>query len=114
MPLSALLLVLLAAVLHASWNIVAKRAGGDQRFTLLTSLMTSVIWLPAGLWFGWDEVPRWGLLEWGVMATSAVVAPAVLQRAAHRLPRRRPHGGLPAGAWQRAADHRCGGGAAAG
>ena len=73
MPLSALLLVLLAAVLHASWNIVAKRAGGDQRFTLLTSLMTCVIWLPAGLWFGWDEVPRWGLLEWGVIATSAVV-----------------------------------------
>jgi drug/metabolite transporter (DMT)-like permease len=73
MPLSALLLVLLAAVLHASWNIVAKQAGGDQRFTLLTSLMTSVIWLPAGLWFGWDEVPRWGLVEWGVIAASAVV-----------------------------------------
>ena len=73
MPLTALGLVLLAAVLHASWNIVAKRAGGDQRFTLLTSLMTSVVWLPAGLWFGWDEVPRWGLVEWGAVAASAVV-----------------------------------------
>ena len=72
MPLSALLLVLLAAVLHASWNFAAKRAGGDQRFTLLTSLMTSLIWLPAGLWFGWDEVPRWGLVEWGVVAGSAM------------------------------------------
>ena len=48
MPLSALALVLLAAVLHASWNIVAKRAGGDQRFSLITSLLTSVLWLPAG------------------------------------------------------------------
>lgn len=73
MPLSALALVLLAAVLHASWNIVAKRAGGDHRFTLITSLFTSVLWLPAGLWFGWDEVPRWGWLEWGVVAASAVV-----------------------------------------
>ena len=73
MPLSALVLVLLAAVLHASWNIVAKRAGGDQRFTLITSLFTSVLWLPAGLWFGWHEVPRWGWLEWGVVSASAIV-----------------------------------------
>ena len=73
MPLSALALVLLAALLHASWNIVAKRAGGDHRFTLITSLLTSVLWLPAGLWFGWHEVPRWGWLEWGVVSLSAVV-----------------------------------------
>ena len=73
MPLTALALVLLAAVLHASWNIVAKRAGGDHRFTLLTSLLTSLIWLPAGVWFGWAEVPHWGLLEWGVIAVSAAV-----------------------------------------
>ncbi len=58
MPLSALALVLLAALLHATWNIAAKRAGGDHRFTLITSLLTSVLWLPAGLWFGWHEVPR--------------------------------------------------------
>lgn len=73
MPLSALALVLLAALLHASWNFAAKRAGGDQRFTLITGLLTSVLWLPAGLWFGWDEVPRWGALEWGVVALSAAV-----------------------------------------
>ena len=73
MPLSALALVLLAAVLHASWNIAAKHAGGDHRFTLITSLLTSVLWLPAGLWFGWHEVPRWGWLEWGVVSASAAV-----------------------------------------
>lgn len=73
MPLSALGLVLLAAVLHASWNIAAKHAGGDHRFTLITSLLTSVLWLPAGLWFGWHEVPRWGWAEWGLVAASAAV-----------------------------------------
>jgi drug/metabolite transporter (DMT)-like permease len=73
MPLTALALVLLAALLHASWNIAAKRAGGDQRFTLLTSLLTSVLWLPAGLWFGWDVVPRWGVAEWAAVTLSAVV-----------------------------------------
>ncbi|CAD5371617.1 EamA family transporter [Rubrivivax sp. A210] len=73
MPLTALLLVLLAALAHASWNIAAKRAGGDHRFTLLTSLLTVVVWLPAGLWFGVQELPRWGGLEWGVVVASAVV-----------------------------------------
>lgn len=73
MPLSALALVLLAAALHASWNIAAKHAGGDHRFTLITSLLTCVLWLPAGLWFGWTELPRWGALQWGVVAASAVV-----------------------------------------
>ncbi len=73
MPLSALALVLLAAVLHASWNIAAKRAGGDARFTLLTSLLTTLLWLPAGLWFGWHTVPLWGWPEWGAVALSAAV-----------------------------------------
>ena len=73
MPLSALALVLLAALLHASWNFAAKHAGGDHRFTLITSLLTSVLWLPAGLWFGWQEVPHWGWLEWAVIALSAAV-----------------------------------------
>lgn len=73
MPLSALGLVLLAAVLHAAWNIAAKHAGGDHRFVLLASLLTSLVWLPAGLWFGWNEVPRFGWAEWGVVAASAAV-----------------------------------------
>jgi hypothetical protein len=31
------------------------------------------VWLPAGLWFGWSEVPRWGLLAWGVVLLSAAL-----------------------------------------
>jgi drug/metabolite transporter (DMT)-like permease len=73
MPLSALALVISAAVLHALWNIAAKHAGGDQRFALLTSLITCVIWLPAALWFGWAELPTWGAAQWAVMALSAVL-----------------------------------------
>lgn len=73
MPLTALLLVLTAAVLHAIWNIAAKKAGGDERFALLSSLLVTLLWLPAGLWFGWQEVPRWGLTEWAVVSLSAGV-----------------------------------------
>jgi len=35
MPLSALAMVLVAALLHALWNIAAKRAGGDRHFVML-------------------------------------------------------------------------------
>ena len=73
MPLTALALVLSAALLHAIWNIVAKKAGGNHHFALITVLLTSVLWAPAAIWFGINEWQRWGLLEWGVLAASAVV-----------------------------------------
>jgi drug/metabolite transporter (DMT)-like permease len=73
MPLTALALVLLAALLHATWNIAAKRAGGDHRFAFITVLFTVALWLPAGLWFGVDELPRWTLQQWGIVAVSALL-----------------------------------------
>jgi drug/metabolite transporter (DMT)-like permease len=71
-PLAALALVIAAAFFHALWNLAAKHAGGDQRFVLLTGLMVSVLWAPVGLWVGWGVVPRWGAIEWGFAAASAV------------------------------------------
>jgi uncharacterized membrane protein len=38
-PASALALVLLAGLIHASWNIAAKKAGGDVRFAAFTSIV---------------------------------------------------------------------------
>jgi drug/metabolite transporter (DMT)-like permease len=73
MPLSALLLVIAAALLHATWNIAAKRAGGNHHFALITVIQSTTLWLPLGLWAGWSVVPRWGWLEWGLMTASAAV-----------------------------------------
>jgi drug/metabolite transporter (DMT)-like permease len=73
MPLSALALVVAAAFLHALWNIAAKHAGGNHHFALASALMVAVLWLPAGLWFGWDEVPRWTALQWALVLASAFV-----------------------------------------
>lgn len=42
----ALLLVLIAALLHALWNLLAKRARGGVPFTWLFSLLTVVLWAP--------------------------------------------------------------------
>jgi drug/metabolite transporter (DMT)-like permease len=72
-PLTALALVLAAAFCHALWNLAAKKAGGDQRFLLLTALMIVVLWAPLGLWAAWGVVPHWGWTEWGFIAASAVL-----------------------------------------
>jgi drug/metabolite transporter (DMT)-like permease len=72
-PLSALALVILAGLIHASWNIAAKKASGDVRFTFFSSVVLAVFWAPVGLWFAWQEVPGWGLLEWGLVVASGLV-----------------------------------------
>jgi drug/metabolite transporter (DMT)-like permease len=73
MPPAALALVLAAALLHALWNIVAKRSGGDNRFSLIGSVQLVVLWAPVGIWFAWDAVPRWTWREWGCVTASALV-----------------------------------------
>lgn len=66
-------LVLAAALIHATWNLLVKQVGGDIRFALLTSAMISVVWAPIGLWFAWREVPGYGLLHWGLIVASGAV-----------------------------------------
>jgi drug/metabolite transporter (DMT)-like permease len=73
MPPLALALVIAAALLHALWNIAAKKAGGGAHFMLIVAAMVVVLWSPVGLWFAWREIPRWGLAEWGAVAASAAV-----------------------------------------
>lgn len=73
MPPGALALVLLAGLIHASWNIAAKRAGGDIRFAAFTTIVNAVAWAPLGIWLAWSAVPAWGLREWGLLAASAVL-----------------------------------------
>jgi drug/metabolite transporter (DMT)-like permease len=71
MSLVALGLVVVAALLHALWNVVAKKAGGDARFSLLLTGFQVVLWSPLGLWLGWSVVPSWGVAEWAVLVASA-------------------------------------------
>ena len=73
MSATALGLVLIAALLHALWNVVAKRTGGDARFALIAALFLVVLWAPLGVWAAWGVLPRWGMLEWVVLLASALV-----------------------------------------
>jgi len=73
MPASALALVLTAALLHALWNLAAKRWGGGPHFVFSCALGVTVLWLPAVLWVGLSEVPHWSLTAWAFVAASALV-----------------------------------------
>jgi len=73
MPASAFALVLVAALLHATWNLAAKKWGGGTHFVFSCALGVVVLWLPAVLWVGLGELPRWSPLAWGFVAASAVV-----------------------------------------
>lgn len=46
LPLDALGLLVLAAALHAGWNLIVKRAGGDQTFTWLAVLVGATLFMP--------------------------------------------------------------------
>jgi drug/metabolite transporter (DMT)-like permease len=73
MPASALALVVLAGLIHASWNIAAKKAGGDVRFSFFTSMVMMVAWAPLGLWLAWQQVPAWRGMEWSLVVLSGVL-----------------------------------------
>ena len=62
MTATALALVLAAAVLHAAWNLLAKRAGGGAALVWLYGTASAILLTPLGV----------ALLE-GVMNCSPVV-----------------------------------------
>jgi len=73
MSLNAFALIILAGLIHAGWNIVAKKAGGDARFAFFTSVLMMVAWAPLGWWLGRTAVPLWGAREWALVALSGLL-----------------------------------------
>ena len=73
MPTIAFGLVLVAALIHALWNFVAKQSGGDIRFALLSNVALCLVWAPVGLVFAWRDVGGFGTLQWSLVAASAAV-----------------------------------------
>jgi drug/metabolite transporter (DMT)-like permease len=73
MPALALGLVLVAAFIHALWNFVAKKSGGDIRVALLSNIALCVVWAPVGLWFIRRDVAGFGALQWSLVAASGAI-----------------------------------------
>ena len=65
--------MVLAGFIHASWNIAAKKAGGDVRFAAFSAVIMMVVWAPVGLWLGWQQLPQWSAHAWALVAVSGVL-----------------------------------------
>lgn len=73
MPASALALVLAAALLHALWNLGAKKAQGNHHFVLACAAGVALLWLPVVLFTGVQALPHWNTTAWSVVALSALL-----------------------------------------
>ena len=73
MTTGALSLVLAAAFIHASWNLLNKRASGHATFTWLVALLSALLYAPATalIIIYWDA--RLDFISAGFMAGSAVL-----------------------------------------
>lgn len=77
MSTSAFLLVIVAALLHASWNLAAKKCGGGVVFAFATGLCTAALWLPivvALVYFSPEDSPTtWSGSAWAAVILSAAI-----------------------------------------
>ena len=66
---AALGLVLLAAVAHASWNVLARQADEKLAFLWCSTLVTTILFAPIGVWLlATEPIPPVG---WAVLVVSA-------------------------------------------
>ncbi len=72
MPLTALVLILLAALAHAVWNIGAKKAGGGTHFVMMGAVLVTLLWAPLALWHA-PQLLQWSTVQWLAVAASAVL-----------------------------------------
>lgn len=62
MTLVALVLILIAAFLHATWNLLAKRIGGGAVFVWLMGVLSSTIYAPLALGLAFWQTPHFSPL----------------------------------------------------
>ena len=69
----ALLLILAAAVVHASWNYFLKRSGGGTVFVWLFATLSALIYAPLAAAILWWQKPDFGWVHYGLMFASAAL-----------------------------------------
>lgn len=69
----ALVLILAAAVIHASWNYFLKRSGGGTVFVWLFASLSALIYAPLAAAIVWWQKPDFGWIHYGLMFASAAV-----------------------------------------
>jgi len=73
LTLLALVLVLVAAVIHASWNYLLKRSGGGAVFVWWFAILSALIYAPLAVLVVWRVRPALGWGHAGLMLASAAL-----------------------------------------
>jgi drug/metabolite transporter (DMT)-like permease len=73
MPLTAVALIVLAAVAHAVWNLLAKRAAKNKHFIWFSSLGEATLFLPLAIWALVDSWPRLGAKAAGFLLATGIL-----------------------------------------
>ena len=69
----ALVLILVAAVIHAGWNVLAKKASGGAPFVWLYGVVAASLYAPFAAWLLARDAHTLTLGAWGLAATSAAL-----------------------------------------
>lgn len=69
----ALALVLIAAVIHAGWNLLVKRVDGGPGFVWLFGVVSAVIYAPVAVGVFLVDRPRLGATQWAFLAGSGAL-----------------------------------------
>ena len=76
MTITTFFLVVLAALLHASWNLLAKKSGGGAAFVILGNAVVMAVYTPIFLLWWWNSpslVADISIKQWLATAVSAAV-----------------------------------------
>jgi drug/metabolite transporter (DMT)-like permease len=70
---TALGLVTLAGLIHATWNLAVKHASGGVAFSALSSCAAVVLWAPVGMPVLLSEIPNFRIQQWAALVGSSVL-----------------------------------------
>lgn len=73
MTTTAFALVITAAVIHASWNILAKKSGGGALFVMLGVLVVAVLYAPIVAVYVYFNPPNYGWKEVALLVATSIV-----------------------------------------
>jgi drug/metabolite transporter (DMT)-like permease len=70
---TTLSLVVVAALIHAFWNILLKRVQGGLSFAWFVDILQSLVFAPSIAWVIYTERPVLGFIEWFCIGGSATI-----------------------------------------
>ena len=73
MPIQAILLILAAAFIHATWNYYVKKVNGGDTYIWITSVISALVLIPPVLWFYPNVLPTLTAMQWVFITASGIL-----------------------------------------